>query len=106
MSEIMVYIVSGIASIISGAILYFLRKYFQTIERHACEAEERRATKDLLVLKSLKALGELTVANAVAVRDGHTNGEMSKAMDEFNAVDKELHEFLMKSATKSTSNKR
>lgn len=90
-------IVSICASLISGTILFFLQRYFKNMEKHADQTEERRTKKDVLVLKSLKAIGELTVANTIAVKEGKTNGEMHKAMEEFTAVDKELNDFLIQS---------
>ena len=93
-------IVSILASIISGMILFFLQRYFKHKEKYDEKVEERRSKKDYLMLKSVKAIGELTVANAIAVRDGKVNGEMSKAMSDFDEVDKELNDFLIHTTTK------
>jgi hypothetical protein len=71
MSEVFYYIVTTIVSALGGTILYFLQKHFKRLEKATCDAEERSTTKDMLVLKCLKAIGELTVANAVAVKNGH-----------------------------------
>ena len=102
MNEIIMYIVCGILSAIGGAILYFIQKHFKQHEKRSEDAEDRRTQKDLLVLKSLKAIGELCVANAIAVKTGHTNGEMEKARADFESVDKELDAFLLEQAVKKT----
>jgi hypothetical protein len=94
-------IVSIVASIVTGMLLYFIKRHFTNMEKRAERAENRRDTKDVLMLKSLKAIGELTVANAVAVKNGHQNGEMEKAMGDFEQVDKELDNFLIQSAVKN-----
>jgi len=102
MHEIIIYILSAVVPAIGGAILYFLKKHFAHLEKCTEDAEERRTQKDLLVLKSLKAIGELTVANAIAVKNGHQNGEMEKAQSDFEQIDKELNDFLLEQAVKKT----
>jgi len=97
MTEIIAYVVSAVVSAVGGAIVYFIRKHFKRMEKYAESAEERRATKDLLVLKSLKAIGELCVANAIAIRDGKSNGCTKTALKAFQEVDRELQDFLMES---------
>ena len=105
MTEIIAYVVSAVVSAVGGCIIYFIRKHFKRLEKYAEDAESRRETKDLLVLKSLKAIGELCVANAIAIRDGKTNGCTKKALKEFQSVDKELHAFLMDSTVKKINKK-
>jgi len=78
----------------------------RSVKKMAQRCGREAIQKDLLVLKSLKAIGELTVANAIAVKNGHQNGEMEKAQEEFESVDKELNAFLMEQAVKKVSKKR
>jgi len=92
-------IISICAGVVSGMILFFLQRYFKNQEKRDNAAEERKTKRDYLMLKSLRAIGELAAANAIAVKDGKTNGEMHKAMDDFTEVDKELDDFLIKNAT-------
>ena len=106
MHEILIYILSAVVSSIGGFIVYLLQKHFKRIEKYAEESEDRRTKKDILVLKSLKAIGELCIANAIAVRNGHTNGELDKAQKDFEGVDKELDAFLLESAVKKVNKKR
>jgi hypothetical protein len=47
------------------------------------------------MFKSIKAIGDLTVANSIALENGKCNGEMHKARQEYEAVDKEVYEFMM-----------
>ena len=102
MSEILIAVICTIVSALGGALLYFLRAHFKKMEKYAQCAEERTTKKDILILKSLKAIGELTVANAIAVRDGKTNGCTAKALKEFESVDKELNAFLVENAVRRT----
>jgi len=93
-------IISICASVISGTLLFLMQRYFNQREKHEEKSEERREKKDTLILKCLKAIGELTVANAIAVKEGKSNDEMNAALAEFRDVDKELFDFLIHNATK------
>ena len=106
MHEAITYILSIVVPAVGGALVYFIQKHFKRMEKCNEDAEERRTQKDLLVLKCLKAIGELTCANALAVKNGHTNGEMEKAQKDFESVDKELNAFLLECAVKKVNKKR
>jgi len=106
MHEIITYIVSAIVPAIGAAILYFLKRHFKQMEKQVCETEERQTQKDILILKNLNAIRQLTVANAIAVKNGHTNGELEEAKKECDTVDKELHEFLIENASRKVNRKR
>lgn len=88
-------IISICASAISGAILFFIQRYFNKKEKREERFEVRREKKDTLMLKSLKAIGELTIANSIALKEGKVNGEMHKAMTNFEEVNEELFDFLI-----------
>ena len=97
MEHTITIVISICCTAISGMILFFLQRYFKQKQKQEEKAEARREKKDMLMLKSLKAIGELTVANAIAVKNGKCNGEMHKAMEDFEEVDKELNSFLIQS---------
>ena len=88
-------IISILASIISGMVLFFLQRYFKHKHEIDEEREEKRHKKDILVIKSINAIGDLTLANSIALRDGKTNGELKKALKEYDEVNKEMIEFLI-----------
>ena len=52
------------------------------------------------MIKSITALGDLTVANSIALRDGKTNGEMKKALQDYEEVNKEMLDFLIENSDK------
>lgn len=91
-------IISIAASIISGMVLFFLQHYFKKKAKQDEEREEKSHKKDILVIKSINALGELTQANAIALRDGKTNGELKHAMKEYEQVNKEMLDFLIENS--------
>jgi len=102
MEHTIAIVVSIAASIFTGLLLFFVQRYFKNMEKRAERTECRSEQKDVLILRSLKAIGELTVANAIAVKTGHSNGELDKAQKDFEAVDKELDSFLIRSSVAST----
>ena len=93
-----------VATVISGAILFFMKRYFG--EQHASEIrrEDAKIKENALILRSLNALGKLAVANSIALRDGKTNGEMSSALSEYERVEKELYSYLVDSCVDSINN--
>jgi membrane protein implicated in regulation of membrane protease activity len=93
-------IISVTASIISGLLLFFLQRFFKNQERKEKEISKQRQRKNVLMFKSIKAIGDLTVANSVAIRDGKTNGEMHEAMNDYETVNKEIYEFMVETSTK------
>ena len=103
MSEILIAIICAVVSVLGGALVYFIQRHFKRMEKYAEASEDRRTKKDLLVLRSLKAIGDLTVANAISIKKGHCNGEIDKAKKAFESVEKELDAFLLESAVKKVN---
>lgn len=88
-------LVTSVASIFSGMVLFLIQRFFKNQQRKDEEREKDKATQTALILKSLNALGKLTVANSIALRDGKTNGELKSALTEYEVVEKELYEYLI-----------
>ena len=93
-------IISICASIISGMVLFFLKRYFDRREKEEKERDEVFAKENILILKTIDAVGKLTYADALAIRDGKTNGEMKEAIEAYKKADKELYEFLLEQNSK------
>ena len=89
--EIITVAISIFASIVSGTVLFFLQRYFKKLD----ERDKAAAHENILILKSINALGKLTVANSVALKEGKNNGELTSAMNEYKSVDKELYDYLL-----------
>ena len=89
-------ILSIMASLFSGVVLYFVKRYF---DKKAKKDEIRDNTKreeNILILKTLDSVGKLTYANAIAIRDGKTNGELKEALRSYHETYEELYDFLLK----------
>lgn len=93
-------IISICASIISGSVLFFLKRYFDKRDKEEKERDRTRAKENFLILKSIDAVGKLTYADAIAIRDGKTNGEMTEAIQAYKKANQELYEFLLEQSSK------
>lgn len=93
-------IISICASIISGMVLFFLKRYFDRREKEEKERDAVFAKENILIMKSIEAIGKLTYADAIAIRDGKTNGEMKEAIEAYKKADQELYEFLLEQNSK------
>ena len=93
-------IMSISASIISGMVLFFLQRFFKKKQKVDEERDRAKAKENMLILKSIDAVGKLTYADAVAIRDGKTNGEMKEAMKAYAEVKDELYEYLLEQNSK------
>lgn len=88
------------ASIISGMVLFFLQRFFKKKQKVDEERDRAKAKENMLILKSIDAVGKLTYADVVAIRDGKTNGEMKEAMKAYAEVKDELYEYLLEQNSK------
>ena len=93
-------IMSICASIISGMVLFFLQRFFKKKQKVDEERDRAKAKENMLILKSIDAVGKLTYADAVAIRDGKTNGEMKEAMKAYAEVKDDLYEYLLEQNSK------
>lgn len=88
-------IISIASAVVSGMVLYFLKRYFDKRDKDQVERDKLQARENILILKSIDAVGKLTYADAIAIRDGKTNGEMAEAIQAYKKADEELYEFLL-----------
>ena len=93
-------IISIAGSIVSGMVLFFLQHFFKKRQKEEESREERNHKKDVLIIKSINAIGELTVANSIALRDGKINGEMKKALSAYEKAKDEMQDFLIENSKK------
>lgn len=89
-------IISVVGAVISGMVLYFLKRFFNKREQKQAEYEKKKAEENRLILKSIDAIGKLTYADAIAIRDGKTNGEMKAAIKAYKEADAQMYDYLVK----------
>ena len=88
-------IISIVCSVISGMTLFFLQRFFKKKEEQEKQKEDSRRRENILILKSIDAIGKLTYANAIAIRDGRTNGELKDALKDYHNIRDELYDYLL-----------
>ncbi|NLZ25699.1 MAG: hypothetical protein GX891_04485 [Clostridiales bacterium] len=88
-------IISISASLISGGALFLLQRYFKKKDKLDEERDAVLAKENVLILKSINAVGKLTYANALAIRDGKQNGQMLDALKGYEEVNDELYQYLL-----------
>jgi len=88
-------IISIASSIVSGMVLFLLQHYFKKKTKKDEEMDMAKAKENILIIKSIDAVGKLTYANAIAIRDGKTNGEMHEAMESYNEAKQEMYDYLL-----------
>ena len=88
-------VLSTVSALISGSVLFFLQRHFKKRDADDNEHSDARKRENILILKSIKVIGELTEANSIAIRDGKTNGELKHALADYGKIDEELYEFLL-----------
>ena len=88
-------VISVCASVISGVVVFLLQRYIKRHEDTQTKRNEANKKENILILKSIKVIGELTEANSIAIRDGKTNGELKHALKDYSELNKELDEFLI-----------
>ncbi len=93
-------IISVASSIVSGMVLFFLQRYFKRKAKRDDERDAAKERENILILKSINAIGKLTYANAIAIRDGKTNGEMHEAMESYGEAKQEMYDFLLEQNAK------
>ena len=93
-------IISIFSSIVSGMVLFFLQRFFKRKAKKDEERDAAKAKENMLILKSIDAVVKLTYANAVAIRDGKTNGEMHEAMETYQENKAEMYEYLLEQNSK------
>lgn len=93
-------IISVASSIISGMVLFFLQHYFKKKTKKDEERDMAKAKENILIIKSIDAVGKLTYANAIAIRDGKTNGEMHEAMESYSEAKQEMYDYLLEQNSK------
>ena len=86
---------------VSGIILFFFKNAFKRIQEREDRRQEGKAREISLILHSLDALGKLTVANSIALRDGKTNGDMASALSHYKQVEAEMCDYLISTHAES-----
>lgn len=88
----------GIPTAITGVIAWYLKKKIQQQEERQLEREQNREQLMLMIMQNSRANSVLCKAIACAVQripDAHCNGDMTKALEFMDTVQREEKDFLI-----------
>ncbi len=103
MNSVLSLIITLTASIFSGIVVFLFKNFLRRQQEKEEMREKEKATETALILRSLIALGKLTVANTLALRDGKSRKEINEALKEYKDVETALYEHLISSHTGKAS---
>ena len=103
MNSILSLIITLMASVFSGIVVFLFKNFLRRQQEKEEMREKEKATETALILRSLIALGKLTVANTLALRDGKSRKEINEALKEYKDVETALYEHLISSHVEKTS---
>lgn len=103
MNSILSLIITLTASVFSGIVVFLFKNTLKRQQEKEEMREKEKATETALILRSLIALGKLTVANTLALRDGKSRKEINEALKEYKDVETALYEHLISSHVEKTS---
>lgn len=89
-------ITAAVSAVPSLLVALIVQHYFKSFERKAEKREDDRKQESFLILKNIFAIGALAEATGKAVKDGHTNGEMTDALKYYGKQKNELKDYMMK----------
>lgn len=89
-------IAAGIPSGISGFCFWLIQRKIEQREKIREKQEEIREKQEYLMVKGIGAVIALGEASAIALKNGHTNGETESALEYARKVKHEQKEFLTK----------
>lgn len=84
----------GIPTALTGFFFWFLQRKIDKREKLNDEREQKREKNEILIIKSVNAAIGLGEAAAIALRNGHTNGETEAALARAKEVKREQADFL------------
>lgn len=90
MENIVYIVITSIASIISGILVFMLKNIISKLQQKDIVNKEEHAKEEYLILRSINALGKLTVANSIALRDEKMNSDFGTALSEYREIEKNV----------------
>lgn len=84
---------AALPSLITGLILAAFSRHQKQRDDAADQREAERQRGEIVKLDLLVATAELARANAVALKDGRTNGEMKEGLRKYNEAIEKFREF-------------
>lgn len=94
---------SAIASAVIGLLIWWFKRYVDKKDKESAEREKNTERLMLMIMQTGRANNILAVATAKAVQripDAHCNGDMTSALEQAAAIQKEEQQFLFDQGVK------
>ena len=92
-----ILVAMGIPSALTGFLVWYLKRHIDKNEKKREEREQRTEQFMLFTMQTSRATNVLAEATARAVQripDAHCNGDMTKALEEAERIQKEEKDFM------------
>lgn len=94
MNDILQMLLAAAPTLITSVAVFYLTRRQNKRDKQADEHTKVQQKEAVLHMKMASATLKLTEANAIALRDGKTNGELKAAMQECEDAKRAYYEFL------------
>lgn len=91
--ELRIFLTSILPSVVVAIGVWWFQRTIVKLENRRTKLDECREQHQVIMLKSINASIALGEATAKALRDGHTNGEVTQALSYSNQVKHEQRDF-------------
>ena len=103
MGSVIAVILTVGTSVASGMVLFLVQRFLTRQQKKEEARDAAKAKETELLFRLLNALGKLSVANSIALRDGKMNGGLTTALAEFEKTERQMYEYLVSSHAETYS---
>lgn len=89
-----------LGSLIPGILMFIIQKKLTNVSKSLEDKKIDEKRFNVIIIKSLICLGENNKAMFEALKSGRTNGNLDKAMRQYDEIEKELNAYLIDKASR------
>ena len=89
-----------LGSLVPGILMFIIQKKLTNVSKSLEDKKTDEKRFNVIIIKSLICLGENNKAMFEALKSGRTNGNLDKAMRQYDEIEKELNAYLIDKASR------
>ena len=89
-----------LGSLVPGILMFIIQKKITNVSKSLEDKKTDEKRFNVIIIKSLICLGENNKAMFEALKSGRTNGNLDKAMRQYDEIEKELNAYLIDKASR------
>ena len=89
-----------LGSLVPGILMFIIQKKLTNVSKSLEDKKTDEKRFNVIIIKSLICLGENNKAMFEALKSGRTNGNLDKAMRQYDEIEKELNAYLIYKASR------